>query len=316
MKIVVLDGHALNPGDLSWDALESYGDLVVYARSTPDEVVDRALEADILLTSKSLLLKEQLQLLPQLKFISVMATGYNVVDIGTAKAQHIKVSNVAGYSSDSVAQHAMALILELANNVGLHSEHVAHGGWSNSADWSYWKKPLIELLGKKLGIIGYGDIGRRTGQLALAFGMEVLVYHPRIKKSSSEYHLVSIDELFSQSDFISLHAPLTSETMEMVNRKRLEQMKSSAFLINTSRGPLINEEDLKWALENEIIAGAGLDVLNTEPPRAEHPLIGSPNCIITPHQAWASFEARSRLMEESVKNVEAFIKGEQRNVVV
>jgi glycerate dehydrogenase len=316
MNIIVLDGHALNPGDLDWGPLEELGNLTLYERSDARQVVDRAREADVVLTNKALLQKKQLRELPNLKFISVMATGYNTVDVQTAKERGIQVSNVVGYSSDSVAQHAMALLLELSNNVGMHGSDVARGGWSGSTDWSYWKTPLIELLGKKLGIIGYGSIGNRTGQIARAFGMEVLVYHPRLQEGTKHYRLVTLDELFSQSDFISLHVPLNPDTQEIVNRDRLQQMKPSAFLINTSRGPLINEPDLKWALENKVISGAALDVLSSEPPSAEHPLIGALNCIITPHQAWASFESRSRLMEETVKNVEAFLKGEQRNRVV
>jgi glycerate dehydrogenase len=215
-----------------------------------------------------------------------------------------------------VAQQAMALLLELTNQVGMHGTDVAGGGWSQSIDWSYWKRPLIELSGKKLGIIGYGNIGQGTARMARAFGMEILVYHPRLSQGTEEFTLVSLEKLFRQSDFISLHVPLTPETEGMVNRERLQQMKSSAFLINTSRGPLINESDLRWALEHQEIAGAGLDVLSSEPPPADHPLIGAPNCIITPHQAWASFEARNRLMGETVRNVQAFIQGEQRNVVV
>lgn len=316
MNIVVLDGHALNPGDLDWGPLEELGNLTVYERSEASQVTARARDAGMVLTNKAVLLKEQLSDLPNLKFICVMATGYNIVDVQAAKDRGIQVSNVVGYSSDSVAQHAMALLLEFANNVGVHASDVHKGGWSGSADWSYWKSPLIELSGKKLGIIGYGSIGQRTGQIARAFGMEILVYHPRLQESTEHYLLVSLDELFSQSDFISLHVPLNPDTEEIVNRDRLQQMKSSAFLINTSRGQLINELDLKLALETKVIAGAALDVLSSEPPSADHPLIGAPNCIITPHQAWASFESRSRLMEETVKNVEAFLNGEQRNAVI
>lgn len=316
MNIVVLDGHALNPGDLDWGPLERLGNLKVYERSESSKVVERAHTAEILLTNKSLLLKQQINELPNLQFISVMATGYNVVDVTAAKERGIKVSNVVGYSSDSVAQHAMALLLELANNVGIHANDVARSGWGDSPDWCYWKKPLIELAGKKLGIIGYGSIGKRTGQIARAFGMDLLVSHPRLKESTEQYHLVSLDELFTRSDFISLHVPLNADTLEIVNRDRLQQMKKGAFLVNTSRGPLINEPDLKWALENKVIAGAALDVLSSEPPVVDHPLIGVTNCIITPHQAWASFESRSRLMEESIKNVVAFLMGEQRNSVI
>ncbi len=316
MNIVVLDGHALNPGDLDWGPLEKMGNLTIYERSDARQVTIRARNADVVLTNKALLQKEQLSELPNLKFISVMATGYNIVDVQTAKERGIQVSNVVGYSSDSVAQHAMALLLELANNVGMHASDVSQGGWSGSSDWSYWKRPLIELSGKKLGIIGYGSIGKRTAQIARAFGMVILVYHPRLQDSTVSYRLVSLDELFSQSDFISLHVPLNPDTQEIVNRDRLQQMKPDAFLINTSRGPLINQQELKLALETKVIAGAALDVLSSEPPAADHPLVGVPNCIITPHQAWASFESRSRLMEETVKNVEAFLNGEQRNAVI
>ena len=316
MNIVVLDGHALNPGDLDWSPLEKLGNLTVYERSGPNQVTARAIDADIVLTNKSLLLGEQLEALPKLKFISVMATGYNVIDVPTAKSKGISVSNVVGYSSDSVAQHAIALILELSNGTGLHSRDVATYGWSKSTDWSYWKKPLIELSGKNLGIIGYGAIGQKTAHLARAFGMKTLVYHPRLLKSTREYKLVSLNKLFSLSDFISLHVPLLPETKEIVNRQRLQEMKKEAFLINTSRGQLINEIDLQWALENRVIAGAALDVLSQEPPAENHPLIGALNCIITPHQAWATFESRGRLMNETVKNVEAFIHRKQRNVVV
>lgn len=316
MNIVVLDSHALNPGDLSWKPLEALGEVSIYPRSNPEQVVNRAQSADIALTNKSLLLKEQLQSLPNLKFISVMATGYNIVDLETANMQGIKVSNVKGYSTDSVAQHTMALMLELSNSIGMHGSDVRKGGWSSADDWSYWNRPLMELSGKKLGVIGYGTIGKKTAAMARAFGMQILVYHPRLSESTDEYQLVSLDQIFKESDFISLHVPLNPETEEIVNRERLSQMKTSSFIINTSRGPLINEADLRWALDNKVVAGAALDVLSSEPPDPNNLLLEAPNCIITPHQAWASFESRSRLMEETVKNVEAFINGEQRNVVL
>jgi len=315
MNIVVLDGHALNPGDLDWSPLEEFGQLSVFPRSDPQQVVTRAKNASIALTNKSLLLKEQLQQLPDLKFISVMATGYNIVDLQTAGKQGVRVSNVRGYSTDSVAQHAMALILELSNQVGRHASDVAGGGWNRAIDWSYWHKPLIELSGKNLGIIGYGSIGKKTAEMARAFGMNILVYHPRLTEDSEHYQLVSLDELFEQSDFISLHVPLKPETEAIVNRTRLQQMKPGSFLINTSRGPLINESDLRWALDNQVIAGAALDVLSSEPPEDTNPLITAPNCIVTPHQAWASYESRSRLMQETVLNVRAFIEGKPRNLV-
>ena len=311
----MLDGYALNPGDLDWSPLEKFGKLRVHDRTSASQVVLRARDADIVLTNKSLLLKEQLTELPDLKFISVMATGYNVVDVSYAKKLNIPVSNVRGYSTNSVAQHAFALILELSNQVGFHATNVAQGGWSASLDWCYWKKPLVELSGKNLGIIGYGAIGRKTAEMAMSFGMKVLVYHPRLSKISDEVSLVSLDELFVKSDVISLHVPLTSETENMINRERLKMMKSNAILINTSRGPLINEQDLKWALENHIIAGAGLDVLCSEPPGKQHPLIGAPNCLVTPHHAWATFESRSRLLGETFENVKAFIAGAPRNLV-
>ncbi|GJM28746.1 MAG: glycerate dehydrogenase [Cyclobacteriaceae bacterium] len=316
MNIVVLDGHALNPGDLDWGPLKNLGTVTIYDRTEPYQVITRLKDAAVALTNKSLLSKDQIKHLSKLKFISVMATGYNVVDIGFAKSQNIKVSNVVGYSTASVAQHAMALLMELSNNVGLHAADVGNQGWSRSIDWSYWQKPLIELDGKKLGIIGYGDIGGKMARLARAFGMQILVYHPRLTESTEDFQLVSLDQLFTESDFISLHVPLNPDTEELVNKKRLGQMKPAAFLINTSRGPLIDEKDLRWALDNGIIAGAALDVLSREPPPEDHPLIDAPNCIITPHQAWASYESRRRLMEETVKNVAAFINGTQRNAVV
>jgi glycerate dehydrogenase len=315
MNIVVLDGHALNPGDLSWSQLSALGEIQVYDHTDADQVVDRAKNAEIVLTNKSLLLQAQLDHLPNLRFISVMATGYNIVDIQKAKHLGIQVSNVRGYSSDSVAQHTMALILELSNHVGLHANDVFNGGWNHTVGWSYWKKPLVELSGKNLGIIGFGNIGKKTAQMARAFGMNILVYHPKLKESTADYSLVSLDSLFDSSDIISLHVPLTDQTKHLVNKDRLQQMKPTSLIVNTSRGPLINEDDLKWALQQQEISGAGLDVLSSEPPIANHPLIGVENCIITPHQAWASLESRRRLMQESVANVEAYLKGEPRNLV-
>jgi len=261
--------------------------------------------------------------LPALKFISVMATGVNVVDLQVAQENGILVSNVVGYSTSSVAQHTFALILELTNRVGMHSQGVAQGQWVSSPDWSYWKHPLKELAGKTLGIIGIGHIGKQVARIGKAMGMEVIAYHPKLSVSVSvggssgefEVNLMSLEDIFKLSDVLTLHCPLNNATHHLVNKQRLSIMKSQALLINTARGPLIKEDDLKWALDNKVIAGAALDVLSEEPPTPDHPLIGLPNCIITPHQAWASWESRRRLMEETIMNVQAFLEGNPRNLV-
>ena len=317
MKIVILDGYTLNPGDLSWTGLEAQGTLTVYDRTAPDQVVERAKEATIVLTNKTALTADQLAQLPELKFISVLATGYNIIDIEATKQLGITVSNVPGYSSYSVVQLCFALLFELTHRVQQHSDAVQQGQWVSSPDFSFWKQPLVELAGKKMGLIGLGDIGQKMTDMALALGMEVLA-HSRTRKGrleSERFKWVELDELFREADVVSLHCPLTPQTKGLINTARLRQMKNTTYLLNTARGPLIVETDLAQALNEGWIAGAGLDVLSIEPPTAGNPLLSAKNCLITPHIAWASVEARTRLLEETIANVKAFIAGKPRNVI-
>lgn len=317
MKIVVLDGYTLNPGDLSWKGLEAQGTLTVYDRTAPDQVVELAKEATIVLTNKTALTADQLAQLPELKFISVLATGYNIIDIEATKQLGITVSNVPGYSSYSVVQLCFALLFELTHRVQQHSDAVHQGQWVNSPDFSFWQQPLVELAGKKMGLIGLGDIGQKMTDMALALGMEVLA-HSRTRKGrleSERFKWVELDELFREADVVSLHCPLTPQTKDIINAARLRQMKQTSYLLNTARGPLIVEADLAQALNEGWIAGAGLDVLSVEPPTAGNPLLSAKNCLITPHIAWASVEARTRLLEETIANVKAFIAGKPRNVI-
>jgi len=317
MKIVILDGYATNPGDLSWAALEQLGDVAVYERTPPESVVERAKEAEIVLTNKTLLGEREFSQLPNLKYVGILATGYNTVDIVAAKKRGIPVTNIPAYSTDSVAQMVFALILELCTHVQEHSNAVHAGEWEASIDFSFWKYPLIELAGKTLGIIGFGRIGRKTAQIAYAFGMNVIGYgrNPDPAYTHSNFKWASMDELLQESDFVSLHCPLFTETEGIINKERLSKMKKSAFLINTSRGPLVIEDDLREALEGGVIAGAALDVLSAEPPRGGNPLIGAKNCIITPHIAWATKEARGRLINIAVENVRKYLCGSPVNVV-
>lgn len=316
MNIVVLDGHTLNPGDLSWDALRTLGDLKVYDRSLPEQVKERASHADILLTNKAIVDAETIKSLSGLKYIGVMATGYNVVDVKAAHAQGITVTNVPAYGSASVAQLTFSLILELCMGVGVHAESVRKGEWAQSKDFSYWKMPLMELQDKTIAIIGFGQIGQTVATIALAFGMQVIVSHKHPERDKMEGVTFKDQETcFREADIVSLHCPLNAANKGFVNTALLATMKPTAFLINTSRGPLINEPDLAAALNNGIIAGAGLDVLSTEPPPADHPLFSAQNCLITPHIAWATLDARKRLMDKMVGNVQAFLEGKPVNVV-
>ena len=315
LKIAVLDGHTLNPGDLSWSPIRQFGETIVY-KSTPHHLtVERAKGADIVLINKAVIDAKTLTQLPKLKYISVTATGYNTVDLAAARKRNIPVTNVPGYGTDSVAQHTFALILELTNHVGMHSQSVKKGDWQQTPYWCYWKKPLTELAGKTMGIVGMGSIGRKVAEIALAFGMKVLAYtnNPR-KVHSEKITFTTLEQLFSQSDIVSLHLPLTGSNKGFVNADLLAKMKPAAYLINTARGPLIHEQDLANALNNGIIAGAAMDVLSEEPP-GDNPLIAAPNCIITPHNAWASLESRSRMMDILVENLKAFLNGEPVNVV-
>ncbi|WP_247237016.1 D-2-hydroxyacid dehydrogenase [Telluribacter sp. SYSU D00476] len=316
MNIVILDGYTLNPGDQSWEPMEALGTLTIYDRTPTEQIVERAKEADIVLVNKLELREEHLAQLPRLKYIGVTATGYNNVDLEAARKQGIVVTNVKGYSSPSVAQHTFALLLALTNHVELHSQSVHSGDWTRASDFCYWKTPLVELSGKTMGLIGLGDIGTQVAQIALAFGMKVLVYRKHPSQTDHEQlKNVSLEELFRSSDVVSLHCPLTEETREIVNADSLALMKPSAYLLNTGRGPLINEADLAAALQGGQIAGAGLDVLSSEPPQADNPLLSAPNCIITPHIAWAFFESRQRLLQLAAENIRLFQAGTPQNVV-
>jgi glycerate dehydrogenase len=320
MKIVVLDGYVLNPGDLDWGGLTALGDCTIYERTPPALTAERAAGAEILLTNKTVLSGELISRLEGLRYIGVLATGYNVVDIEAARARGVVVTNVPGYSTDSVAQHVMALLLELARGVGLHASLVRQGRWAASADFSFWEQPQVELTGLRLGIVGFGSIGQAVARIAQAFGMEVWVYtrHPQNHQAgpvSAACRFVELDLLFENCDVVSLHCPLTPETSHLINGERLARMKKSAWLINTGRGPLIDEEALAAALAQGLIAGAALDVLSVEPPPADNPLLTAPNCLITPHIAWATRAARERLLKQVVINLQTFLQGGSLNVV-
>lgn len=316
VNITVLDGHTMNPGDLSWAPLESLGKLTVYDSTPAGLVIERAAEADIVLTNKVVFDEKILDQLPRLRFISVMATGYNVIDVEAAHKRGIIVSNVRGYATDSVAQHVFALLLALTNGAEKHGRDVASGGWQASQYWSYNIFPTLELAGKTMGIYGFGQIGQKVAAIALAFGMRVISNHTHPERDQREgVTFVSFEKMMEESEVVTLHAPLTDGNRGIVNEKTLGLMKPGAFLINTGRGGLVVERDLAGALRNEKIAGAGLDVLSEEPPVNRNILIGIKNCIITPHNAWATLEARQRLLEESAANVKAFLKGMPRNKI-
>lgn len=317
MKIVILDGYTLNPGDLSWDELKQSGDVEIHDRTPQEKVVERAKDAEVVFTNKTPLGEDLLKQLPRLKFIGVLATGYNVINIEIAKQQGIVVSNVPGYGTPSVVQMTFALLMELTLHVQHHSNTVREGKWSASKDFCYWDYPLVELANKTLGIIGFGDIGGKVADVATAFGMSI-IGNSRTQTDQSHrknFRWVSVTELLEQSDVVSIHCPLTPETKGLINKENLQLMKPSAYLLNTSRGPVIVDQDLADALNSDVIAGAGIDVLSTEPPPAGNPLFTAKNCIITPHIAWATKEARSRLMDITVNNLNAFLKGEPVNVV-
>jgi glycerate dehydrogenase len=320
MMIVVLDGYALNPGDLSWKGFENLGECAVHERTPKELVVERAAGAEVLLTNKVVLGRAEMAQLPNLRYIGVLATGFNMVDIEAAREHEITVANVPAYSTASVAQMTFSLLLEMTQQVGHHSRLVREGRWTASPDFCFWDRPLVELEGLTLGIVGFGAIGRRVASLGRAFAMEVLVHtgHPEKYRDTAggrKVRFVGLEELFGQSDVVSLHCPLTEETEGMVDRRRLALMKPGAFLINTGRGPLVEEAALAEALNAGRLAGAGLDVLSAEPPPADNPLLSAENCFITPHIAWASRAARTRLMETAVENLAAFVAGSPRNVV-
>jgi glycerate dehydrogenase len=315
MKIVVLDGHTMNPGDLSWKDLEALGECTVYDRTPPKKVLERAAGAPVVLTNKVPFDAERMAELPDLKYIGVLATGYNVIDVKAARKRGIIVTNVPAYATRSVAQLVFALVLELAHHVGDHSRGAHEGRWTGSPDFCYWDWPLVELDGLAMGIIGFGRTGQAVADLARAFGMKVLVHTRTPQPSGEGTRFVDLETVFRESDVLSLHCPLTPETEGLISAKRLAAMKPTAFLINTSRGPVVRERDLAEALNSGRIAGAGVDVLSTEPPKADNPLLGAKNCIITPHVAWATRAARERLMRTVVENVRAFVAGRPQSVV-
>ena len=317
MKIVVLDGYCLNPGDLNWDALRRFGEVEVFDRTPADHVVGRAKGAAIALTNKTPLKADALARLPELKYIGVLATGYNIVDVDAARKQGITVTNIPTYGTASVAQFVFALLLELCHHVGVHADAVRGGEWSRNADWSFWKSPLVELAGKTMGVIGFGRIGRAVGRIADAMGMTVIANdtYQGDPPGYAGFRWVGVEELLRESDVVSLHSPLFPETQGMINARTLALMKPSAFLINTSRGPLVVDQDLADALRAGRIAGAGLDVLSVEPPAETNPLLEAPNCLVTPHIAWATREARSRLMDLAIGNISGFLGGNPLNVI-
>lgn len=316
MKAVVLDGHTLNPGDLSWEPLKALCHCTVHDRTSPADVLARSDGAEILLTNKTLLPAGVLRQLPACRYIGVLATGYNVVDMAAAHDQRIVVTNVPAYGTASVAQMVFAHILNLAQGVGRHAAGVKDGRWSQSTDFCYWDQPLVELEGKTIGIVGFGRIGQATARLAQAFGMKVLAHDSAsIRPIEGVTVCASVDDVFRLSDVVSLHCPLTNETARLVDARRLSLMKPTAVLINTGRGPLVDETALADALNRGVIAGAGLDVLSVEPPSMGNPLLSAKNCHITPHIAWATREARERLMAIVVENIRAFLNGTPRNVV-
>ncbi len=317
LKIVFLDGYTLNPGDLDTSALLSMGEVEVYDSTAPDELESRAGQADIIIANKFVMDEKAIEQLPNLKYIIVAATGYNNVDVSAAADRNIKVSNVSGYSTTSVAQHVFAMLLSHLNQCATYFEEARNKTWSKKAIWSYCHNPILEVEGKTFGILGLGTIGQSVARIALAMGMAVIASHKHPQRDQMDgVTFVEVDQLFAQSDVLSLHAPLNVSTDQIINKVNLTKMKSSAILINTARGGLIHELDLKWALENKEISAALLDVLSAEPPPENHPLLAVPNCHITPHQAWASQASRGRLLQGIVDNIKGYISGDMRNVIV
>ncbi|MCK5759284.1 MAG: D-2-hydroxyacid dehydrogenase [Clostridiales bacterium] len=318
MKIVVLDGYALNPGDMSWMGFDKFGEVIVYDRTPKNKIIERIGDAEAVLTNKTPMYLETLEKLHNLKYIGVLATGFNIVDFDAATKNGIAVTNIPGYSTDAVAQMVIALLLELCHHAGDHSREVKAGAWSASKDFTFWNYPLVELKGKTIGIIGFGQIGKAVARLAKAFGMKIL-YNSRTQKEHAkdlDAIYTDLESLIEQSDVISLNCPLTDETRNLINKETLVKMKNSAFLINTARGPIVNENDLAEALNANTIAGAAVDVLSKEPADKKNPLLSAKNCIITPHIAWATKEARERLMTIAIENMKAYIEGEPRNLVI
>ncbi len=317
MRIVVLDGYTLNPGDITWDGLRALGELTVYERTKPEEVVERIGDARVVYTNKTPLTRETFEACKNLQFVGVLATGYNVVDISAARERNIPVANIPTYGTAAVAQFAIALLLELCHHIGEHSECVKRGEWSKNKDWCFWNYPLVELAGKTMGIIGFGRIGQETGKIAQALGMRVYAYdqhkNPDLESDSCQY--VDLDTLLSQSDVISLHCPLFADTEGIINKDNIGKMKQGVMIINNSRGPLIVEEDLRDALNSGKVAGAAVDVVSTEPISMDNPLLEAKNVLITPHISWAPKESRQRLMDIAVENLKCFLEGRSKNIV-
>lgn len=317
MKIVVLDGYTLNPGDITWEELEKLGELKVYDRSREDLVIDRVGDAEVVFTNKTPLSKDALKKMTNLKFIGVLATGFNIVDVDAAKELGIVVTNIPTYGTDAVSQMAIALLLGICHHVGEHNESVKRGEWANNLDWCYWNYPLIELAGKTMGIIGYGRIGQGTGRIAQALGMNVIAYdqykNQALEGNTMKY--VELDELMAKSDVITLHCPLFESTKGIINKNTISKMKDGVKIINNSRGPLIVEEDLAKALNSGKVGAAAVDVVSTEPIKMDNPLLKAKNCIITPHISWAPKESRERLMNIAIENLKQFLAGKSVNVV-
>lgn len=315
MKIVVLDGYTENPGDLDWNGFAEMGEVTVYDRSEEAQAAERIQDADAVIVNKVRMTRELMEAHPKLRYIGVLATGYDVVDIEAAGDLHIAVTNVPGYGTDTVAQYAIALLLEVTSRIGHHAARVKEGEWARNADWCFWEYPLLELSGRTMGIIGYGRIGRRVGEIAQALGMKIL-FHDAFAQEDGSGEKVSLVELLQRSDVVSLHCPLTKENDSLINKKTLAMMKSHAILINNARGKLINEYDLAQALQDGTIYAAALDVVREEPIRSDNPLLECDNCLITPHISWASKEARSRIMDTAAENLAEFLRGNQQNRIV
>ena len=316
MKIVILDGYTANPGDLSWKALEEMGELTVYERTKPEETTDRAKDAEVVLTNKVLLRRQEIEQLPKLKYIGVLATGYNVVDLEAAREHGITVTNVPAYSTMSVAQMVFSHLLTVTNHTEYYARQNREGKWTASPDFSYMDMPLTELANKTFGIVGLGNIGQRVAMIANAFGMNVVAYTSKPADKLPQYiRKGTLDEVLTESDILSLHCPLTPDTQHLINSQTLQKMKPSAILINTGRGPLVNDQDVADALNHHRLQAFCADVLTEEPPKADNPLLGCENAYITPHIAWASSEARVRLLDVAISNVRAFVEGKPQNVV-
>lgn len=317
MKIVNLDGYTTNPGDLSWDGIKRFGDYTVYDRTPADKVIERAKGANILIINKTVVTKEILDALsPELEYIGLQSTGYNVVDCEYARKLGVTVCNIPSYSTNAVAQLVFAFILQITNEVTLHADAVRNGEWCRCEDFCFWKKPLTELAGKTIGIIGFGAIGQKVAQISRAFDMKILAYNPRPKSAADlDVAFTDMDTLLKKSDIITCHCPLTSETKGLINAENIAKMKNSAIFINTSRGPIVDEKALADALNSSKIRAAGLDVLETEPARTDNPLLTAKSCYITPHIAWAALETRARLLKILEENLEAYISGKPQNVV-